>query len=456
MPISELSTPRCHYEILGIPQDADTAAIKKAHRSLALKFHPDKNLGDEGAAEKFRLVQQAYEVLSDIQERKWYDDHRDAILAGWSSGDNSDGHMMLFQVAQFMHPGCYSGYHNEKGGFFFVYGRVFEEIAQLERQSSHDGPDLPTNFGTPDTNWSSVQNFYHEWESFVSQLNFAWADKYNANEDAPNRRIRRLMEEDNKKARRNAKKIYNQDILALVAFVKRRDPRVIANQMEIKKEKEEKIKKQKNDAIERKREKERAKEAWIEETQREKEMMEEEDRLAGRVRLADLEDDYDYGVGGGGKKRGKKKKKGRGQNTSLHDEADQNDDQFIDAAERVNDDGLERRPDVNINPETTDQDSQDFPHGEQSADPSPQDAKEVIMDRSIVGEEDDSHFNDTCYSQELGPDVWRCECCGKDFKSKGQLENHLKSKKHKENHKKFLARVMADMMEELEIGESDS
>ena len=58
-------TIQCHYDVLGVPRDADQATIKKHHRKMALKYHPDKNLGDESAAEKFRLVQQAYECLSD-------------------------------------------------------------------------------------------------------------------------------------------------------------------------------------------------------------------------------------------------------------------------------------------------------------------------------------------------------------------------------------------------------
>ena len=55
---------QCHYDVLGCSQDADTSAIKKCHRKLVLKYHPDKNAGDEDAAEKFILVQRAYEVLT--------------------------------------------------------------------------------------------------------------------------------------------------------------------------------------------------------------------------------------------------------------------------------------------------------------------------------------------------------------------------------------------------------
>ena len=50
---------RCHYDVLGVERSADAATIKKAHRKLALKLHPDKNIGDDTAAEQFRLVQQA-------------------------------------------------------------------------------------------------------------------------------------------------------------------------------------------------------------------------------------------------------------------------------------------------------------------------------------------------------------------------------------------------------------
>ena len=60
----ESGSIQCHYDVLGCDQDADIAIIKKKHRKLVLKYHPDKNLGDESVADKFMLVQRAYEVLS--------------------------------------------------------------------------------------------------------------------------------------------------------------------------------------------------------------------------------------------------------------------------------------------------------------------------------------------------------------------------------------------------------
>ncbi len=64
---------RDYYEVLGVERDADATAIKKSYRKLAIKFHPDRNEGDEAAAEKFKEVSEAYAVLSDDEKRQRYD-----------------------------------------------------------------------------------------------------------------------------------------------------------------------------------------------------------------------------------------------------------------------------------------------------------------------------------------------------------------------------------------------
>ncbi|KAI2642659.1 hypothetical protein GGS21DRAFT_544768 [Xylaria nigripes] len=68
-----------YYKILGVPKDADETAIKKAYRKLAIIHHPDKNRDDEGAAERFKDIGEAYETLSDPQKRNRYDSGEDLV-----------------------------------------------------------------------------------------------------------------------------------------------------------------------------------------------------------------------------------------------------------------------------------------------------------------------------------------------------------------------------------------
>ncbi len=65
--------PRDYYEILGVARTAEAAEIKKAYRKLAMKYHPDRNPGDQEAENAFKECAEAYEVLSDSQKRQIYD-----------------------------------------------------------------------------------------------------------------------------------------------------------------------------------------------------------------------------------------------------------------------------------------------------------------------------------------------------------------------------------------------
>ena len=65
-----------YYRILEIKEDADFSDIKKKYRKLAIKYHPDKNPGDDEAVKKFREITEAYEVLGDEKKRKEYDNKR--------------------------------------------------------------------------------------------------------------------------------------------------------------------------------------------------------------------------------------------------------------------------------------------------------------------------------------------------------------------------------------------
>ena len=66
---------RDYYEVLGIGRNADAKEIKKAYRKLAKKYHPDMNPGDKQAEQKFKEVTEAYNVLSDTEKKKLYDQY---------------------------------------------------------------------------------------------------------------------------------------------------------------------------------------------------------------------------------------------------------------------------------------------------------------------------------------------------------------------------------------------
>ncbi|MBP3664052.1 MAG: molecular chaperone DnaJ [Tyzzerella sp.] len=66
-------TKRDYYEVLGVDKNADDAALKKAYRALAKKYHPDVNPGDTEAEKKFKEASEAYAILSDPEKRRQYD-----------------------------------------------------------------------------------------------------------------------------------------------------------------------------------------------------------------------------------------------------------------------------------------------------------------------------------------------------------------------------------------------
>ena len=258
----DFEMPRCCYEILGVERDASDAEIKKSYRRLALKWHPDKNTDNsEESTRVFTEIQQAYEVLIDPQERAWYDKHREQIIRGGDDYvDNSINLMKYFSAS------VYCGFGDDAQGFYAVYANVFEIITKEDAEFA-DGQDLEVpEFGTSTSDYGEVvQPFYAHWQSYSTLKSYVWLEKYDLRE-APNRRVQRLMEKDNKKIRDAVKKERNEEVRALVKFVRKRDKRVKAY-LELLKEKDEerqRITKQKR--LEALREREKMFEAYKEES----------------------------------------------------------------------------------------------------------------------------------------------------------------------------------------------
>lgn len=98
---------RDYYEVLGVERSADDATLKKAYRRLAMKFHPDRNEGDDSAEEKFKEAKEAFEILNDPQKRRAYDQF------GHAGVDTSAGGGAGFSQA---------------GGFGDIFDTVFGDI----------------------------------------------------------------------------------------------------------------------------------------------------------------------------------------------------------------------------------------------------------------------------------------------------------------------------------------
>ncbi|MBN3274847.1 DJC21 protein, partial [Polyodon spathula] len=200
----------------------------------------DKNLDNaEEAAEQFKLIQAAYEVLSDPQERAWYDNHREALLKGGVSGEYEDDSVDLLQ---FFTVTCYSGYGDDDEGFYSVYRNLFETIVNEEQENSKEEEEFPT-FGDSQSDYDTVVHlFYAYWQSFCTRKNFAWKEEYDTRQ-ASNRWEKRAMEKENKKTREKARKERNELVRQLVAFIRKRDKRVQEHRKLVEQQNAEKAKK---------------------------------------------------------------------------------------------------------------------------------------------------------------------------------------------------------------------
>lgn len=121
-----MADKRDYYEVLGVPKDADDAALKKAYRVLAKKYHPDTNPGDKEAEAKFKEASEAYAILSDPQKRQQYDQF------GHAAFENGGG------------PGGAGGF--DFGDMGDIFGDIFGDLfGGGRRRSGGSGPQRGAN-----------------------------------------------------------------------------------------------------------------------------------------------------------------------------------------------------------------------------------------------------------------------------------------------------------------------
>src|SRR3954451_21503664 len=118
-----------YYETLGVSRTASEDDVRKAYRKLARKYHPDLNPGDKAAEERFKNVQEAYDVLNDSKKRSMYDQvgfYSDQGFPGSGGGGSRDGGA---------HPNM------DFGGFDFseMFSRAQEETRRSRTTSTGTG-----------------------------------------------------------------------------------------------------------------------------------------------------------------------------------------------------------------------------------------------------------------------------------------------------------------------------
>ncbi len=112
-----MSEKRCYYEVLGVERGAPADELRKAYKREALRHHPDRNPDDPNAESNLKVVNEAYQVLSDAQKRQVYDQFGHAGLEGGGGGASGSGIGDMFSQMQDLFSEMFSG------GFGFAGGR---------------------------------------------------------------------------------------------------------------------------------------------------------------------------------------------------------------------------------------------------------------------------------------------------------------------------------------------
>ena len=140
---------RDYYDVLGVNKKADDQEIKKAYRKLAKKYHPDTNPGDKKAEQLFKEVTEAYNVLSDKEKRKLYDQFGHAAFDG-SMGSNPED---FAGSGQFNYGGNYGGTYsrsysgNYSGNMDDMFEDMFGSFFKKGKKSSGFGSQMHFDFG---------------------------------------------------------------------------------------------------------------------------------------------------------------------------------------------------------------------------------------------------------------------------------------------------------------------
>ena len=263
---------KCYYELLEVDRNASDIELKKAYRRKALQYHPDKNPDSvEEATEIFASIRAAYEVLSDPQERAWYDSHREQILNDTPVNDDGDYEeyevdssvtgVTTEELLMFFNSSLYTKMDNSPAGIYQIAGRIFarlakdevyngrrlgldkfakyeddhfeeeiQELGYLTAVDKHGYTPKPDQyiypiFGYSNTSYDYLKIFYKKWGGFSTLKSFSWKDEYMYS-STYDRRTKREINKRNEKSRQAARNEYNKTVKRFVSFIKKLDIRM--------------------------------------------------------------------------------------------------------------------------------------------------------------------------------------------------------------------------------------
>ena len=431
----------CYYELLGVSRDATDSDLKKAYRKKALQYHPDKNRDNvEEATEIFATIKAAYEVLSDPQERAWYDSHREQILSDIPIGtyeyddgyevDSSITGVTTEELLMFFNTGLYISVDDSPAGLYQIAGKVFAKLANdevlagrktgldefLKYQDDHFEEEIESvgyvvavnarlekgdteymypTFGCSTTPFGYLKIFYKKWSNFSTLKSFSWKDKYmySSNYD---RRTKREVNKRNEKARTSARNEYNKTVRRFVSFIKKLDKRMAIG---AKKAEEERIRQELKRKEEHKRRQREARRNLGEQTTYEEQSW----QVADEPDWDELAQSYEEDL-----------RRKNNNNNSGKDNIFSVDLELEEEEEESDTSTTERIPNG---------DKMDFSNRSNTTQAGSLQQDEDNTDEIIV---------------------YECTLCKKKFKSENQMNNHMGTKLHKKN----LAKVQRELKKE--------
>ncbi len=139
-----------YYEILGVSKNATADEIKKAYRTLAFKYHPDRNPGNAEAEEKFKQISVAYDVLGDEAKRRNYD------LGGYSESSYSNANSQYQRQYQY----TYSNPFGDENFWEWFNGAQFRSRNQQAQNNYYNQYDYSNNSTEPESKRDYLSTFF--------------------------------------------------------------------------------------------------------------------------------------------------------------------------------------------------------------------------------------------------------------------------------------------------------